>query len=457
MVLDQRDNAWRQFQSDFLKRQKKRRLCGLAVKTLLVMSLCLVSVWGYSRLGSGSLSPLSTDTGSLPGKDQAAPSQPVAVLSTQTLQTLLSPVLFLNAGTNIFFADDQDRRLKITTSLDIDLQEFLAARLQRLENITRGKPRNISFVIMEPVSGKIIGLAGYDLDNPGNNPCYDARFPAASIFKIITAAAAVETLGYTPDTPLYFNGNKYTLYKRQLTEKQNKYSNKISLGQAFAESINPVFGKIGQNHMDREILSAYARAFGFNDSIVTEIIFNPGRFVITDDPYHWAEIGCGFNTDTTISPIFGAMLVSTILNEGKVPVPAIVEQVTDDNGNLVYQWEKIIYNTAIQSKTANIVAAMMEKTVSAGTAKKSFKGMSRHPVLSKLAIGGKTGSLYNKDHTIKYDWFTGFGTQKDSNRQIALAVVVGHGKYYGTRASEYGKMILAHYFKDTGTSDVARN
>ncbi|MCP4022266.1 MAG: PbpA, partial [Desulfobacteraceae bacterium] len=85
--------------------------------------------------------------------------------------------------------------------------------------------------------------------------------------------------------------------------------------------------------------------------------------------------------------------------------------------------------------------------ISRGTAKKAFRGHSRDATLSKLVIGGKTGSLYNKEHTVKYDWFTGFGKEKKGNRKIVLSIVVGHRKYIGTRASQYGKKILKLYFK----------
>jgi hypothetical protein len=90
---------------------------------------------------------------------------------------------------------------------------------------------------------------------------------------------------------------------------------------------------------------------------------------------------------------------------------------------------------------------IMQKTVTSGTARKSFSNSSKDPVLSKLIMGGKTGSLYNRERTIKYDWFTGFGKEKNGDKKIAMAIVVGHGEYIGTKSSAYGNMILKHYFK----------
>ena len=88
----------------------------------------------------------------------------------------------------------------------------------------------------------------------------------------------------------------------------------------------------------------------------------------------------------------------------------------------------------------------MSKTVTRGTARKTFSKASQDKVLSQLLIGGKTGSLFNREHTVKYDWFTGFGTDRNSRKKIAISIVVGHRKYIGTRAAAYAKLILQHYF-----------
>ncbi|MCK5696090.1 MAG: PbpA, partial [Desulfobacula sp.] len=307
-------------------------------------------------------------------------------------------------------------------------------------------------VVMEADTGKIIAMTGFDLQNPNTNPCIDSDYPAASIFKIVTAAAAVETLNYTPQTQLYFNGNKYTLYKRQLRDVKNKYTYKISFSRAFAESVNPIFGKIGKNYLGKEKLEFYADAFGFNQIVQSELPFVSGNFETNDKNYHLAELGCGFNNDTMISPIFGAMLTSAVVNSGKVMLPSIVEHVTNFDGEIIYKHKKAIYKTAISPQTAATMMKLMERTISKGTARKSFRGASRDKVLSKLVIGGKTGSLYNKKHTIKYDWFTGFGKEKETNKKIVLSIVVGHRKYIGTRATTYAKMILKQYFKKNITT-----
>ena len=191
----------------------------------------------------------------------------------------------------------------------------------------------------------------------------------------------------------------------------------------------------------------FANAFGFNKAVNCELPFVSGSFQTNSKEYHLAELGCGFNHDTTISPIFGAMLTSAVVNSGSIMLPSLIEHVTDADGTIIYKDNKTEYLTAIKPETAAIMTELMQRTISKGTAKKSFRGASMDKVLSNLIIGGKTGSLYNKKHTVKYDWFTGFAKDKKTNKSIALSVVVGHRKYIGTRATSYAKMILKQYFK----------
>ena len=415
---------------------------------IIIPALLVLGAWHFLDLETffkESFTQKKTLTLPQQPKEQEAPK---TILSKTRLKGLIRETAFLNADKDIFFVDTQDKRYTITTSLNINLQKMLLSAMNRLKTLNRGKPQRIAIVAMDAQTGSLVGMAGFDLDDPGANPCVASDYPAASIFKIITASAAIDSLGYTGQTPLYFNGNKYTLYKRQLKETKNKYTTKITLARAFAESINPIFGKIGKNYLGEKRLNQYAHAFGFNQNPDSELSFESGKFSVTESNYHLAELGCGFNRDTMISPVFGAMLVATILNSGTSLVPRIVNQVETSNGEIIYKGKKEFYKTAITPKTANTMIQLMQRTVAKGTARKSFRGFTRDKTLSKLIIGGKTGSLYNRKRTVKYDWFIGFGKEKTGGKALAVAIVVGHKKYIGTRASTYARKILKTYFKE---------
>ena len=438
------ENSWRNFQTGYILGEKKKSFFSKSKKFILGMMSLLVLIVGIYFLTNTVPEKKEEPKKEEPKKEEKKQVQ----LSKDQLTQIISKIKFHKTDKNIFFADTpSNERYQIFTSIDINLQQYLLSLMDRLKTLTRGKPQRIALVVMEPDTGKIIAMAGFDLENPDTNPCIASDFPAASIFKIVTAAAAVEGLGYTSKTSLYFNGNKHTLYKRQLKDVKNKYTSKTTFAKAFAESINPVFGKIGKNYLGKEKLTLYADAFGFNKVIPFELPFLSGTFKTGSKKYHLAELGSGFNTDTNISPIFGAMIISAIVNSGNMMLPSIVEQVTRIDDQIIYKNKIEPFKTAILPKTTTTMMLLLQRTVTKGTARKYFRRAKKDKVLSKLLIGGKTGSLYNKGNTVKYDWFTGFGNQKNTNKKIAMSIVVGHRKYIGTRASAYAQKILKQYFK----------
>ncbi len=445
MYTFKKENSWRQHQSDFILRKRRKSFLRRSTKFALITGIFAVLVLTALRLDIQDLKlPWQSDTP--PATPVTTPLPTVAKLSKPDLKQLIRKTAFLNSDKDTFFVDTPSRSYAIRTRLDPRLQGYLAGTLSHLKTLTRGKPQRIAMVALDGRTGFIRAMAGFDLADPDANPCTAPDYPAASIIKIVTAAAAVDALGYTAATPLYFNGNKYTLYKRQLTTKRNKYTSRVTLARAFADSINPVFGKLGRFSLGREKLNDYAHSFGFNQTPDMEIDLPPSRFAVTESDYHLAELGCGFNRQTEISPLFGAMMVTGILNQGNILVPRMVDRVETADKDLIYKSQKAVYKTPIHPNAAREMIRIMQKTVSSGTARKSFRGYSRDKVLSTLTIGGKTGSLYNKQRTVKYDWFTGFGKEKSGNSSLVVTVVVGHRKYIGTRASTHARNMLKTYF-----------
>jgi cell division protein FtsI/penicillin-binding protein 2 len=329
----------------------------------------------------------------------------------------------------------------LETSLDSNLQHHLEKRMDRKNS------RLIGIVVMQSDTGRILAMVGFDKNGSEVNPCLRNSFPAASIFKIVTAAAAVDHCGYEASTKLRFNGYKHTLYRNQLKERINRHTNTVSFKDSFAQSINPVFGKIGILYLGKAILEEYAEAFGFNQPIDFELPVSASRFLIKETPYHWAEIASGFNHDTTISPIHAVLMASAVVNEGRIVAPTIVDRVVDGEGQLLYHNQTQWLGRAMTPKASNVLTRLMEATVQAGTGRKSFRDRRRHKVLSKLNIGGKTGSIFNRSHDVKLDWFVGYAKQKKGRAQLAIAVLVAHEEYIGTRATQYARWAIDHYFK----------
>ena len=367
----------------------------------------------------------------------------------EKVRKILDSKTLINMTDNHFDISSDNAKYKVKTSIDTELQEYL------LKIMRKSYTRYLAIVVMEPKTGRIISMVGFDKTKKTDNPCIEKRFPAASVFKIVTAAAAIEICGLDPDSELSFNGRKYTLYRRQITEKTNKFTNRISFKNSFAQSINPVFGKLGSLYLGKSAIEEYAEGFGFNKSFDFELPVNESKLHVKDEQYHQAEIACGFNRETIITPLHGALLVSSILNDGKIPEPTIVDEITDYEGNICYQSKKNDITQAITSQTCKKLKKLMNATVKSGTARKSFRGFKRDRILSKLNIGGKTGSISNKKHDVRFDWFVGYAEQKNGSNQMVISAIVAHDKYIGTRACRYARSTIKEYFKLSHSDHLA--
>ena len=428
-------SSWREYQKKLQKDASNRNFYKKIIPLLILALICSIAVYGAVKVLHKSFRSYFKNNTAL-----IAPPKP-RLLGKKDIRKLLKEVNLVNMENQQFDFTFGLESYQAQTSLDISLQNRLLKAMDRVNS------RYIGIVALDPDTGIVKIMASFDKTGHKENQCVSNHFPAASIFKIITAAAAVEKCGYNANSILKFNGYKHTLYKSQLKDKSNRYTNRVSFKNSFAQSINPVFGKIGYLYLKKNILENYARAFGFNDDLNFEIPVAPSHIQISEKPYNWAEIACGFNRQTTISPLHGAMIAASVLNNGRLVEPTIIRQVINAKGKTIYQSKTAIKGQAIDIKTAKIIDVLMQTTIKSGTGHKSFKGYKRDKVLSRLNIGGKAGSIYNKSHDAKFDRFVGFAGEKDGLGSLAIAVVVAHEKFIGKRAAQYARLAIKHYFK----------
>jgi penicillin-binding protein A len=174
----------------------------------------------------------------------------------------------------------------------------------------------------------------------------------------------------------------------------------------------------------------------------------PSHIAVSDEPYNWAELASGFNRETSLSPLHAALITSAILNNGKIPEPVLVEQIFSENGKKLYESRSGIIQKAVQEGTTVVIRHLMEATISSGTSRKAFQGYTKDQTLSRLQIGGKTGSIDNKSRDARVDWFVGFAEEKDGREKMVISVVVAHQEYIGVRAGTYARMGIAYHFKN---------
>jgi penicillin-binding protein A len=322
-------------------------------------------------------------------------------------------------------------------SFDTELQQ----ETQKLWKVY--KPDYGAVVVMEAETGRILVLSSHEQNDQGNNWALKASFPAASTFKLVTAAASVEKLNFSPEVLLRFNGGNHTLYKRNVFDKnENRWTQKVTLKEAFARSINTVFGKLAVNDLEPGWLADYAMKFGFNRFWLSEIPFDTGYAAIPDNKdFHLAEISSGFNRITKMSPLQGALMASVVAANGQSFVPYIVDEVISQRGEPLFHAQPLSLGEVIAPETAKKLQVLMEETVRSGTSHGAFRALVRDPRFRNVKMGGKTGSLYNDKPYGKTDWFIGYA-KPETGRTLVISALTVHADKWTVRSSELAKLIL---------------
>jgi peptidoglycan glycosyltransferase len=339
-----------------------------------------------------------------------------------------------------FVVEKDGMRFMITTTIDAGLQEYVVRLLARANSL------QAAVVVLNPFDGQVLAIASQDsLGREANLPL-KADFPAASLFKIVSAAAALETAGFTPDKEIFFVGRRHTLYKDQLKPTQARSRNQTTFRKAFASSNNSVFGKLGIYTLGQKVMVEYADKFFFNKLIPFDLPAAVSTVEVPEGGFGLAEIASGFNKRTMLSPLHAALLASAVVNKGNMAVPWLVDTIRDDADKVIYHARSGVLSSPISRKTAEELKVLMEDAALYGTASKAFRRLRRVKRFSDFDLGAKTGTINDKGDHVKYDWIIAYALTPDRAKGICISVVSVHGKRLGIRSTELARAIISYYF-----------
>lgn len=309
------------------------------------------------------------------------------------------------------------------------------------------KPDYAAVVMMDAETGRILAMTSYQKDSPtAENWALKASFPAASVFKVVTATAAVDKAGIEPDHQIKYNGGAYTLYKKNvMTDKVTRWTNTITLRDAFARSINTAFGRLSFEELTPKDIHEYAGKFMFNRPLPTDFPVEVGHASVpVDKTFAFAEVVSGYNKMNKMSPVQGAMIAASVANDGQVIAPYLVDQIETDSGQLLYKAEPLNSGVSMKKESAEKVREMMERTVIAGTSRKSFRSMVRDRKYKEIEMGGKTGHLTGDSPRGRTDWFVGYAF--DGENKVAIAAVTVSKKFWTIKSSVLSQTLFKKYF-----------
>jgi len=447
MLSNDHRPIWLAYQKRSYRRARRREF--LRKGMWLGAWFCAFALMLVLTLPSGSFISTHFLEGQGPAAAALAPGDPEPkAFSKQDVRELLDGV----KPTSLSFEEEYHLetprgRLTLETSIDRDLQRFV------MDLLKHSMTQHSAAVVIRPDNGQVLAMASYESNGnggEGENLCLSADFPAASLFKIVAAAAAVEARGMNPETPLVFRGQKHTLYKSQLTAEKEKKGKRrgtnTTLREAFSDSINPVFGKIGIHHLGSELISEYADRFLFNHPIPFDLSVTPSRYVKPMDDFEVAEVASGFNKRTLISPLHAALVTASIANGGSMMEPWLIKTLRNEAGEVLYQAAPSVMASPIKGKTASKMMALMEGTVEQGTARRAFKPLQRKRELRDVDLGAKTGTIHGAVDPYKYEWMTVYALPSEGDGGLCIAVMTAHGEKLGVRAKDIARRIINRHY-----------
>ncbi|MFJ2557449.1 MULTISPECIES: penicillin-binding transpeptidase domain-containing protein [unclassified Streptomyces] len=296
---------------------------------------------------------------------------------------------------------------------------------------------------VEPFSGRILALVSSPSYDPGAlsgtgsgvadawarlngesaqpmlNRAIRGTYPPGSTFKIVTAAAALDSGTVTdPDAPTGI-AEPYVLPGTDTTlPNEAEGCDRASLAYAIQWSCNTVMAGLGVRTGQSDMLDT-VRKFGFNDTgirIPSGVAASHFDTRMSDDQLALSSIG---QFDTRATPLQMAMVASAVANGGDLKYPYLVDRTLASDGDIVSRTGQRSYARAMNPLTAQRLRTMMIDAVEDGTGSNA--------AIDGATVGGKTGTAqHGVDNTgTPYAWFIAWAQSGTSGRPaVAVAVVV---------------------------------
>jgi penicillin-binding protein A len=323
-----------------------------------------------------------------------------------------------------------------------------------------GRPGAV--VALNPQNGAVLAMysnPSYD-DNHPQAPCSNScqlnratqgRYPPGSTFKVVTAAAAIDSGKYTPNSIV--NGKSpVTISGVPLSNDNNQAFGPIDLTTALTYSVNTVWAQVAVA-LGTGTMTDYMKRFGFYAKPPIDLpraelassypvsstgkAFRPGS---PNEDIGRIAIGQG---GLQVTPLQMAMVASAVANGGRLMRPHLGTKAVDKDGRTVKTITPTLYRQVMKRSTADAVAQMMKKVVDEGTGTPAQLG-------AGVTFAGKTGtaSVGVAGANQTQPWFIGFAPIQNPKVAIAVTVERSNGGFGGTVAAPIAKAVVQTLLAD---------
>jgi penicillin-binding protein A len=299
------------------------------------------------------------------------------------------------------------------------------------------------------IPGHYSQLSTNNIETPLLNRATQGLYPPGSTFKVVTAAAGLESGVITPETTINAPGS-LEVEGTPLQNDFNRDFGPIALDTALTNSVNTWFGQLGQQ-VGQDALFEQMEKFGFNatpaidlpnQGVESEVfpsgIYGEGRQLLhRNDPVDLARVAIG-QERLLATPLQMAEVAAAIANGGKLMKPQIWNRVVDPDGRVTDRLDPSVYSEAVTAETAADLTTAMEGVVSAGTG--------TNAAIPGIPVAGKTGTAETPGNEScgggeneNQAWFMGFAPADEPKIAIAASVEC---------TEQFGNDIAAPIFRD---------
>ncbi|WJV49554.1 peptidoglycan D,D-transpeptidase FtsI family protein [Streptomyces flavofungini] len=296
-------------------------------------------------------------------------------------------------------------------------------------------------VAVDPKTGKILGMVSTpsydpskisgstdgdawkaltsDEDKPMVNRALRQPLPPGSTFKLVVAAAALESGLYGSVDEKTASPDPYTLPGTRTVLKNENASAPCAdatIRTALRYSCNNVFAKMAVD-LGQDKVKAQAEKFGFNaDKLDVPVRAAKSSYPSGMDKAQTALTGIG-QFDVTATPLQMALVSAAIANGGELASPHMVSKVTDADGNVLRDYGDGGSKRVMSAGTAEGLQSAMRTVVEEGTG--------TNAKIDGAVVGGKTGTAQHGENNSKtpYAWFTSYA-KGAGGKEVAVAVIV---------------------------------
>jgi cell division protein FtsI/penicillin-binding protein 2 len=260
-----------------------------------------------------------------------------------------------------------------------------------------------------------------------------AKYPAASLFKVVTAATLLEGEHVKPGDVVCFKGGESRLHEGDIVPGCHPGDEHVRFEKALGKSINGVFGRLAAAHLEADRLTTMARAFGLGASPALDLPADATSVVVPEGELGLARAAAGFGS-SRMSPLAALDLMQTIANGGE----RVRLRVTGSPSSVV----RTEMGRVLSAETAGKLTRMLEVTTRSGTSAKAFEPLPGKP---DVEVAGKTGTLlYDKPKRL-VSWFAGFAPSR--RPEVAVSVLLANDEKWWKKANEVAREVLDAYFE----------